>query len=249
MSSAIALSNWSQMLVADLIKVLREPFFWLILIAPFLLGYGMHYFLPYLEQRFPAIELAYYFPVIVALLVLTSPLYYGFVLGLQVLDEKDENVLLAVAVTPISLKTYLAARITIYSLVSIPIIVIVHEMIAVLAVDRFQLIMVALAGSLNTPLIVLLLGAFAKNQLEGFVIAKSLGFLMLFPLVMYFVPDYWHLICGVLPTYWPIIAYYTAVAPDGSNWFFYLAIVMSLIMQPLAIAYLYRRFEGSLLRV
>jgi len=249
MSSSIPLSNWSQMLVADLTKVLREPFFWLILLSPFLLGYGMHYFLPYLEQSFPAIELAYYYPVIVALIILTSPLYYGFVLGLQVLDEKDENVLLAVAVTPISLKTYLAARIIVYSLVSIPIIVIVHEMIGVLTVNRFQLTLVALAGSLNTPLIVLLLGAFAKNQLEGFVIAKSLGFLILFPLVMFFVPGYWHLICGVLPTYWPIIAYYTAVAQDGSNWFFIIAIVMSLIVQPLFIVYLYRKFEGSLLRV
>ena len=249
MNSPIGLHNWSYMIKADMLKVVREPFFLFILLTPFFLGYGLHYLLPYLTDQYQDFDLAFYFPIIIALLILTPPLYYGFVLGLQVLDEKDEGVLLAVAVTPISLKTYLAARLSVYSLVNIPLIYSVHEMIGVIVIDRVQLFWVAVACSLNTPLFVLLLAAFAKNQLEGFVIGKGLGFLILFPLAMFFVPDYWHLICGILPTYWPIIAYYTASAASGSALFFYFAIALSLIMQPIAIVYLYRKFEGSLLRV
>jgi len=140
------------------------------------------------------------------------------------------------------------ARIAMYTLISIPLIVLVHELIDVLEVGMAKLIWVAIAASLNTALMAMLMAAFAKNQLEGFVMMKGLGFIILFPLAMFFVPGYWHLICGILPTYWPIIAYYTAVSDPGSNIFFYLSIVMSVITQLAVIIYLYRKFERSLLR-
>ena len=64
---------------------------------------------------------------------------------------------------------------------------------------------------------------------------------------MFFVPNYWHLIGGVLPTYWPIIAYFTAVTESGSDTFFYVAIVMSVVTQLLATVVLYCKFAAGLL--
>lgn len=240
-------SQWNQVIAADLRKIAREPFFWLILLAPFFLGALLHSFLPYLTTRFQNFDLSEYYPLIIALFVLAPPMYYGIVLALQVLEEKDENVLIAVAVTPITLPKYLGARIIVYTLVSIPIIMIVHEMIGVLSIDRLELLGVAIAASLSTPLLVMLLAAFANNQLEGMVIGKGLGFVILFPLAMFFVPDYWHLLCGVLPTYWPIIAYFTAVSETGSPLFFYFAVVMAVVTQLAATVLLYRRFANGLL--
>ena len=89
--------DWQQVLLADFQKMTREPFFWLILIAPFLFGWGLRVFLPYLVERFPSVDLQSYFPLIVALFILTPPLYYGIVLALMVREEKDEGALLAVA--------------------------------------------------------------------------------------------------------------------------------------------------------
>ncbi len=240
-------AKWKQIVKADLYAVMREPFFWLILLSPMLLGVGLRYFLPYLTGQFQNFDLRDYYPVIIALSILTPPLYYGIVLALQVLEEKDENVLIAIAVTPIKLRTYLAARIAVYTIISLPQIVIVHQLIGVIEIQLVKLIWVAIAASLNTSLIVMLLAALAKNQLEGMVMGKGLGFIILLPLAMYFVPDYWHLVCGVLPTYWPIIAYYTAVSDTGSDVFFALAIVMAVLSQLFAIRMLYSRFERSLL--
>ena len=241
------LSQWIPVVEADMRKVVREPFFLLILIMPFIIGMAMHELLPYLAGQFQNFDLQDYYPLIVALFMLTPPLYYGVVLALQVLEEKDENVLIAVAVTPMQLHTFLFARIAIYTLISLPQVVIVHEMIGVIEIEMTRLILVAIAACLNTPLIVLLLAAVAKNQLEGFVIGKGMGFIILFPLAMYFVPDYWHLLCGILPTYWPIIAYFTAVSATGSESFFYLAIVMAIFTQLLATLLLYRKFAAGLL--
>ncbi len=239
-------AQWQQVILTDLRKVLAEPFFWLILLAPLLLAWGLHYLLPSLAERFQNFDLTDYYPIIVALLILTPPLYYGVVLGLLLLEEKDENVLLAVAVTPITLRNYLFARVAVYTLVSLPLIFVVHELIGVIEIDRTQLALIAIVTSLNTPLLVMLLAAFCKNQLEGFVIGKGMSPLLLLPLAMFFVPDYWHVLCGILPTYWLIIAYFTAVSEAGSGLFFGFAIVMAIVMQTLAIVWLYRCFDKGL---
>lgn len=231
---------------ADVRKVMQEPLFWFIMLAPFLVGWIMRYALPGLNDRFESFQLADYYGLVLALLILTPPLYYGIVLALLVLEEKDENVLLAVAVTPLKLKTYLAARILVYTVISLPLIMLVHELIGVVEIEIGKLFWVAVAASLNAPLLVLLLAAFCKNQLEGFVIGKAMSPLILFPLAMYFVPDYWHVFCGVLPTYWPIIAYFTAISETGSDQFFGFAIVMAIITQSLVLTWLYRRFERGL---
>lgn len=241
-----AILQWRTVVVSDLKKVLTEPFFWLIMLAPLLMGWGLRFLLPYLNQQFVSFQLADYYPLIVALIILTPPLYYGFVLALLLLEEKDEGVLLAVAVTPMQLPWFLFARIGVYTLISLPLIVIVHEQIAVVELSQSELILVAIAAAPAAPMIVMLLSAFCKNQLEGFVMGKGLGFLILFPLAMYFVPDYWHLVCGILPTYWPIIAYFTAASAEGSSGFFYFAIAMAVVMQAVATVLLYRRFEAQL---
>jgi len=238
--------QWFQVISSDVRKIMREPFFWMILIAPFLLGWLLRFLLPYSTEQIERFDLSNYYPVVVALFVLVSPLYYGVILGLLVLEEKDENVLLAVAVTPLQLSNYLVARILVYTLVSLPIIVIVHEIIGVIEISIFKLSLVAVAASLNTALVVMLLAAFCKNQLEGFVIGKGMSPLILFPLAMFFVPDYWHLFCGFMPTYWPVMAYYTAIADSGSNIFFAITIIMSLVFQPATAMLLYRRFTREL---
>ncbi|MDP6413758.1 MAG: hypothetical protein QGG54_01750 [Gammaproteobacteria bacterium] len=239
-------TQWQQVIISDLRKVLAEPFFWLILLAPLLLGWGLRYLLPSLAGQFQNFDLRDYYPIVVALLILTPPLYYGVVLGLLLPEEKDENVLLAVAATPITLRNYLFARVAVYTLVSLPLIFVVHELIGVIEIDRTQLALIAIVASLNTPLVVMLLAAFCKNQLEGFVIGKGMSPFLLLPLAMFFVPDYWHVLCGILPTHWPIIAYFTAVNEAGSGLFFGFAIVMAIVMQLLAVVWLYRRFDKGL---
>ncbi len=239
---------WRQILLADVRKVMAEPFFWLILMAPLLMGYLLRIYLPQLADQFSSFDLVDYYPLVVALFILTPPLYYGVILALLVLEEKDEGVLLAVAVTPTRLSQFLFARVLVYTLVSLPLIVVVHELLGVVEISLSRLFLIAVAAALNAPMVVMLLAAFCRNQLEGFVMGKGMGFFVLAPLAMFFVPDYWHLLCGVLPTYWPIIAYYTAAAEGGSAAFFYFAILMSLLVQPLVCLLLYRRFARGLVR-
>lgn len=101
--------------------------------------------------------------------------------------------------------------------------------------------------SLQSPLFALFIASVANNQVEGFAIMKGAGFLVLLPIGMFFVPGYWHLFCGILPSYWPIMAYYTAVQEGGSEPFFWVSIAVGFVYQLGVIQYLYGRFERNIL--
>lgn len=239
-------TDWSAMVYADALKLLREPFYFFILTAPIFIGFLMRSVLPWANQAITAIELVDYYPLVMVVLLLTSPLYYGMVLGLLLLDEKDEDVLTAVLVTPVPLSRYLFARMALYSAASFLLIPLAHEIIDVIDVPLLPLILVALAATFNMALFALLLAYLANNQLEGFAFAKGLGFLILLPAASFFFPGWWQLLLAPLPTYWPVAAYFTLASDAGANGFFFFAILVSLVYQPWVIIQLYRRFEQGL---
>ncbi len=238
---------WLTLLKSEGRRIIREPFLFFVLLAPFLLGIVIRVALPAISVKLATkFDLTYYYPLVIALFVLTPTLYNGMVMAFQVLEEKDEQILLAVAVTPFNLRRYFVFRTLLYTLISIPVIVIVHELIGLTTMRLSQLWAIALLTSLNTPLIALFVSTYAKNQIEGFALIKGIGMVILVPLAMFFVPDYWHLFSGFLPSYWPIIAFFTAVKADGSQLFFWLAIAAGLVVQLTAVLLMYRKFEHSI---
>ena len=241
--------QWASVLGNDGIRVIREPFFVFLMVAPFLFGGLLRWGVPVVADRFrDRIDLEAYYPVIVAIFVIGTALYSTVVMAFQILDEKVENSLLAVAVTPFTLKRYFTLRILLYAGVSIPVMALVHMEAGLVQIAALKLWVVALAVSLQSPLLALLIASLAGNQMEGFAVMKGMGFLVLIPIAMYFVPGYWHLFCGILPAYWPIMAYYNAVEEGGSELFFWLAITIGLVYQFVAIKYLYGHFEKNVLQ-
>ena len=70
---------------------------------------------------------------------------------------------------------------------------------------------------------------------------KGSGFLLLGPLAAFFIPRHWDLLLGILPTYWPIKAYFAAI--EGPPALFWTAAVVSLVYPPACAALLYRLFR------
>ncbi len=58
------------------------------------------------------------------------------------------------------------------------------------------------------------------------------------PLALFFIPRPWDLLVGILPTFWPIKAYFAAA--EGSTGLFWTAIVLSLLYPLPWIVFLYR---------
>jgi len=86
--------------------------------------------LPWLNQRLAdRITLSDYYPVAACLVALLVPNAMGIVLGFQLVEEKDEGTLVAVAVTPMSLDQYFLYRAAVYALVSVPLVIVLHELL------------------------------------------------------------------------------------------------------------------------
>jgi fluoroquinolone transport system permease protein len=227
---------------ADARRITRDPFLIFMVGYPWLLALVLRELLPWLSEVLAhRVTLSDYYPVATGLVALLVPNAMGMVLGFQLVEEKDEGSLVAVAVTPMSLEQYFLYRWTLYALVSIPLVVALHELLGAVTLPLDQLTLIALATTPTVPLMALVVAGFAGNQVEAFAVAKGSGFLFTGPLASFFIPRPWDLLMGVLPTYWPVKAYFSAI--EGPPGLFWTSLVVSVLFCSAGVASLYRRFR------
>jgi fluoroquinolone transport system permease protein len=242
-------SVWLDVLRADAKRVFRDRFLLLIVTYLPLMALAFRWAIPALAEKLQGrVDISLYYPVLCATIVLILPYIMGCVLGLQLLEEKDEGSLNAVAVTRFSFRRYFFFRVGIYAAIGALMLVVSHQAMGIVrSISLFQLVIVAVAFAFNTSLSAFIISILAKNQVQGFAVLKGSGALFIGPVLSFFVPQHWDLLFGVIPFYWPIKAYYVAVA-GGSNAVFWGAIVMAIVTQLVALSFLYRLFQQRILR-
>ena len=234
---------WLNVLRADGKRILRDRFLLLIVTyLPFVAYFVFRWAIPRLTEYLgDKVDLVSYYPVISIILVMLTPYVFGCVLGLQMLTDKDEGSLNAIAVTPFSVHRYFFFRMMVYGSVAVVITIITHEIIGVIHIPLWQLILVCIAMLPNVGLSALVIASLAKNQVEGFAVMKGSGFLIMAPAMGFFVPQHWDLLLGIVPYFWPLKSYYLSIA-KGPLWFFGLCIVLSFVTQIIALRFLYKFF-------
>lgn len=169
-----------------------------------------------------AFDLAPYHALIMGGYLMTAPGMIGFVIGFLLLDERDAGTLRALRVTPLSVREFLAYRVT-GPLVAGTLATLAGYPLAGLSpVAPRTLIAIASVGSLAAPLLALVLATVAPNKVAGFAAVKVLNGLNLLPIAAYFMPMPAQLVAGILPTYWPMRALWSAAA--GEPWLPFVAV-------------------------
>jgi fluoroquinolone transport system permease protein len=207
----------------DLRTVRRDSMLVTVLLGPFLYAAAL-WFLPALTDyvaRTYAFDLVPYRSAIVsAFCVLGPPLLLGAVLALQLLDERDQNTLAALRVTPLPPATYPAYRagltiaLTTFSvLASLAISGQVNTRTLVLSVP------IALMAGLLAPVLGFVMSSLGRNKIEGLAVMRVIGLAVFtVPMIPFFMLDSpWQLAFGVLPAYWPVRAFWSAF-DGGSFW-------------------------------
>ncbi len=206
----------------DLKNVGRDSLLLQVMLVPFLFVVSVRLLIPpvesYLQNSF-GFELAPYYPLILSFFfVLNIPLLFGAVTGFLILDERDDDTLTALRVTPVSMTSYAGYRMFAAVLISSLYILLTLPLTGLMPTSVLpDLIPVALVAGLFSVFIGLFLAAFASNKVEGLAFMKGVGWLMIGPLAAYFVPGRWELLFGILPTYWPAKAFWVA-GEGGSYW-------------------------------
>jgi fluoroquinolone transport system permease protein len=203
---------------------------------------------PLLEARIQTLfqlDLAPYHTLIASTFLVLVPQIFGMVIGFLLLDQRDDNTLMALQVTPMSLDGYLAYRVLVPLVLSAVMLLAVIPLLGLVQVAFVPLLISALTSAALTPLFALFLAAFAANKVQGFALAKGLGIILLPALIAYFVPLPWQLALGLSPVYWPLKLFWELQAGAPDAWLYGL---VGLAYQGLLLLTLLRRFQRVMTR-
>lgn len=222
----------------DLRTVRRDSLLVMVALGPFAYALAL-WFLPaatdHARARW-AFDLAPYHPAIIsAFCVLGPPLLLGAVLALQLLDERDQNTLTALRVTPLPRTAYPAYRAATTTAVTTASVLASLALTGQVAPPTLALsIPVALIAGLLAPVLGLLMSALARTKIEGLAVMRVIGLAVFtLPIIPFFLQHTpWQLAFGVLPAYWPVRAFWSAY--DGSTYWPYvlagLAYTLALVL-------------------
>lgn len=210
--------------LGDMKNILRDPMLLLSMLAPVLLTMAIRYGLPF-AQEFAYLQftfdLSVYYVFIISFAMTLCPLMIGMLTGFILLDERDENLISYFSITAIGRKGYLLYRLCLPFLLSC---LFTFLFLLFAGIIEFQLsfIPIILLVSLNAPLITLFLGVFADNKVEGLALSKLAGFIVIAPIIAYFVDHPLAYLTGVLPPYWAAEAYLAFHSSETVAWLYLL---------------------------
>jgi fluoroquinolone transport system permease protein len=192
---------WRAWLSLDRRQLLRDPILLIAVILPLLLILFVAKGLPWLELVTP-FSITPHIPYLLSIFLLLTPITVGMMVGLMMLEERDESLVTYFAITPLGRGRYVAFRLGLPLLItfvlSIVLVIVFHDA----TLMRWEVFLLLVTSSLETPLMALTMLVFASNRLEGLAVAKMLNFVLLPPIVLYFFATKWRMFCLIVPTYW-----------------------------------------------
>ncbi|MGH8931425.1 MAG: hypothetical protein ACRDZO_12560 [Egibacteraceae bacterium] len=186
------------------------------------------------DRRY-GIDLVPHLPLVWALLlVIHTPVMFGTITGLLLLEERDANLLGALATTRASLPTLIAYRLGATALVTAVVLMVVLPVANVIhpagPVGTAAVVVAAVALSLVPAL---LMAAFATNRVEGVGVMKVIGLPLYLPLLTWFLDGDVRWLFAPLPSWWVARTLWTP-DPAGALAFAAGAVVLSsLVAAPL----------------
>ena len=228
----------------DLKSVRRDSLLLSVIVTPWLLVLSLRLaVIPLTEflQAQYSFDLVPYYPLILCFfLYLNIPLLFGVMTGFLMLDERDDDTLAALRVTPASLSGLINYRLTIGFVFSTIYILLTTPLTGLVHIDSvWQILPPALVASMFAPVVTLFLIAFAKNKLEGFALMKGVGIVLLGPIASFFIAGTAQYLLGFLPTYWSLRSFVAALAGEPYAGYFAVGVIYNLLLTAL----LYRRYQ------
>lgn len=149
-----------------------------------------------------AFILAPYYPVFDFLLSVMTPLMFTAAGAMVILDEADDGLSRAIAVTPVGRAGYLASRIGVPALLATLYSALVTAAFRLSGMDAGRIALLALCSGALGVVVALMVAAMARNKVEGMAFTKLSGLFVLGLPAALFVPAPAKYLAGVLPTLW-----------------------------------------------
>jgi fluoroquinolone transport system permease protein len=151
---------------------------------------------------------------------------FSILTGFVLLDERDDQTLTALQVTPLPLSTYFAYRITVPIILTIALMFVILPLGGIGVLAPWKIAITAIAAAPMAPMFALFLASLAQNKVQGFALAKLAGLPLLLPTFAFFIDSGWEYAFGLIPSYWPMKVYWMLSAGEPGVWFFVLVAVV-----------------------
>lgn len=234
------MSRKFELIKSDFKIISRDPMLIMCLFAPVLLILVAVLLLPILSnlsKEYLSFSIDAYLPIIKLFLFPLTPMLFGLIYGFILLDERDSGIISYLEITPLGKSGYLLIRIL------IPVILSLITGFLYLYITGFtsqlsvlKLILLSIIVSTQAPLMLLFLGAFASNKVEGIAISKGFGIIMLPMLIDYFLKGNWRIFLSISPLWWVE----RAVFNPTNQWLFICGAALSHFI---LIVLLFKRFQ------
>lgn len=163
---------------------------------------GVSYFLnDYLSTQFPSLPVASY--IATMFIVVMEGFIFGAITGFTILDDRDDSVLLSLRVSPINVRTYIIIKLSISYILGV-----LATWLVLVVNPSFDhtpwenILFISLLSPLQGPVIALIVNALATNKVEGFVIMKLSGLLLMIPVAVFFISNWTEIFLMIIPGFW-----------------------------------------------
>lgn len=185
----------------ELKTIMRDPMYAFFAVYPFLFGAIGYFLVNYINDNS---DNPTWGKMVAMLLVLMTSYVFGAVTGFTLLDDKDDNVLMSLKITPISTRMYVFVKILIgyvFGFIATLIIVIATGFLS--GSSWWMILLITTVASMQAPFLALVVNSFSANKVEGFVVMKATGMTLILPAVAFFFTDWKELFFIIAPGFWP----------------------------------------------
>lgn len=195
----------AKLLKGSALQIYRDQMLLLLCVAPFLSGIGIKIAVPLIDTllvKYLDFSMEPYFLMADALILTLGPAMTGMMVGLLMLDERDDGICIYLSVTPVGGKAYFTSRL---------VLPFAYSLAASLAIAVFCMLgglpygwlpAPAVLSSFSGILMAMMLVSIASNKVEGLAVSKLLGIILFGIPLAWFANSYLRVIGCLLPTYW-----------------------------------------------
>jgi fluoroquinolone transport system permease protein len=223
--------------IGDFKHIFRDKTLLVFLTTPLTLLLFVRLFVPYITGVYPLLK--DYHPLVMMFACLQTAIMFGFITSFLILEEKDENVLQAIRVLPISSSFFIAYRLlfaTSFSFLGALFMVLWGGLTSLGFIDA---ILLSVQYSLAAPLITLIIATYAKNKIEGMAFFKGIDLLLIIPILSLFLTGAVRYVFGFIPVFWTYQLYDIALKGEPITAVFLIGMAIYLVV----IYFLFSQFK------
>jgi fluoroquinolone transport system permease protein len=194
-----------RLLKGSAIQIYRDQMLLVLCFAPFLMGIALKFFLPLADRlliKYIQFSIQPYYLMADALILTMGAMTIGMMVGLLMLDERDDGICAYFSVTPVGGVAYLVSRLALPLIYSLTTTLIVISFTALGGLAYGWMFAPAVISAFAGISMAMLLVSIASNKVEGLAVSKLLGILIFGIPLAWFANSYLKVFGYLLPTYW-----------------------------------------------